>query len=135
MSLADIKEKARRAIHGKLAVPVSYVDADHPLGLVFAGDYEGDGLKVRYHNRLTKTGDLNGDYADIIDGIDKLVFLTENVAEVSAALVANGEAPLVIGRGGVVTIAAYQGLQFTLDTEEPPDGPLEIIWVVARSSG
>jgi hypothetical protein len=135
VSLVDIKERARRAIHGKLAVPATLIDDDHPDGLIFADDYAGAGLTVRYHNKLDRSGDLNGDYAEIIDGIDKLVFLDENVAEVSAALVANGEAPLVLSRGAEITIEGYKGLTFTLDTQEPPDGPLETRWVVARVRG
>lgn len=135
MSLADIKARARRAIHGKLGVAASLVDDDHPDGLLFGEEYTGTGLLVRYHNKLQRNGDLDGDYATIIDGIDKLVFLDENVAEVSAALVANGEAPLVLGNGAEVKIAEYKGLSFALDTQEPPDGPLETVWVVARLRG
>ncbi len=135
MSLVDIKAAARRAIHGRLAVPATLVDEDHPDGLIFAEDYTGERLTVRYHNKIDRTGDLNGDYAEIIDGIDKLVFLDENVAAVSAALVANGEAPLVLSRAAEVTIEGYKGLTFTLDTQEPPDGPAETLWVVARVRG
>lgn len=134
MSLADIKANARRAIHGRLAVSASYVDEDHPDGLIFAEDFTG-GLTVRYHNKLDRSGDLDGDYASVIDGIDRLVFLDENVAEVSAALVANGQPALVLSRGAEVTISEYKGLTFSLDTQEPPDGPLETSWVVARIRG
>ena len=135
MSLADIKVRARRAIHGRLAVPAHLVDEDHPDGLIFADDYTGTRLTVRYHNKIARGGDLNGDYAEIIDGIDKLVFLDENVAEVSAALVANGQPALVLSRGAEITIPGYKGLTFTLDTQEPPDGPAETLWVVARIRG
>lgn len=135
MSLADIKAKARRAIHGKLAVAATLIDEDHPTGLIFADDYTGPGLAVRYHNKIDRNGDLDGDYAEIIDGIDRLVFNDENLAAVSAALEDNGEAPLVLARAAVVTIPEYKGLRFTLDSQEPPDGPLEVIWVVARSRG
>lgn len=135
MSLADIKQKARRAIHGRLAVPAQLVDDDHPDGLIFADDYAGPGLTVRYHNKIERGGDLDGSYAEIIDGIDKLVFLDENVAEVSAALVANGQPPLVLARAAQVTIPGYKGLTFSLDAQQPPDGPSETLWVVARMRG
>ena len=69
----------------------------------------------------------------MIDGIDRLVFNDENVAEVSAALVENGEAALVLSRNAEVTIPAYKGLKFILDSREPADGPLETIWIVARA--
>lgn len=132
MSLADIKDKARRAIHGRLAVAAQLTDDDHPDGLIFAEDYAGTGLTVRYHNKIDRSGNLDGDYAEIIEGIDKLVFLDANVAEVSAALVANGQAPLALSRGAEITIPQYKGLTFQLDTQEPPDGPSETVWVVAR---
>lgn len=135
MSLADIKAQARRAIHGRLAVPANLVDEDHPDGLIFAEDYEGATLTVRYHNKLDRSGDLTADYAEIIDGIDRLVFHDENVAEVSAGLVANGEAPLALSRAAEVTIPAYKGLTFVLDSQQPPDGPGETVWVVARKRG
>lgn len=134
MSLIDIKARARRAIHRKLAVPVtSFKDEEHPDGLAFGDLVSPPTLTVRYHNKLARDGNLDGDYAEIIDGIDRLIFLDENIAAVSAALVEAGEAPLVLSRGAEVLIQPYQGLRFTLDTQEPPDGPLEIAWVVARS--
>lgn len=135
MSLADIKAKARRAIHGRLAVPAQLVDPDHPDGLIFAEDYTGPGLTVRYHNKIERGGDLDGNYAEIIDGIDKLIFLDENVAEVSAALVANGQPALVLSRAAEITISGYKGLTFSLDAQQPPDGPSETSWVVARMRG
>jgi hypothetical protein len=135
VSLADIKAKARRAIHGRLAVSASLVDVAHPSGLIFADDYEGETLTVRYHNKLDRAGGLNDDYAEIIDGIDRLVFHDDNVAAVSAALVANGEAPLALARGAQVTIPDYKGLTFALDSQQPPDGPGEVVWVVARKRG
>ncbi len=131
MSLADIKARARRAIHGRLAVSCSYKDQDHPDGLDLGVDATV-GLKVRFHNKIDRNGDLDGDYSEIIEGIDKLVFLDENVAEVSAALVANAQPPLVLSRTGVVTIPEYKGIIFALDSEEPPDGPAETLWLVAR---
>lgn len=134
-TLDAIKTTGRRQIHGLAAVSCDLVDPDHPDGLVFAEDYLGNGLTVRYHNRLTRTGDLDGTYGEVIDGIDKLVFNDENVAEVSVALVANGQAPLVLARGARVTIPSYKGLRFTLDAKDPADGPLETVWVVARSKG
>lgn len=133
MSLADIKAKARRSIHGRAAVPALLVDPAHPAGLLLGEEYAGPGFRVRYHNKIDRSGDLDGDYSEIIDGIDRLVFNDENIAAVSAALVENGQPPLVLQRGAVVTIPEYKGLRFTLDSQQPPDGPLEVVWVVARS--
>lgn len=134
MSLADIKARARRGIHGRLAVSCLYKDQDHPDGLDLGVDATV-GLTVRFHNKIDRNGDLDGDYSEIIEGIDKLVFLDENVAEVSAALVANGEPPLTLSRTGVVTIPEYKGIIFALDSEEVADGPAETLWLVARKRG
>lgn len=131
MSLADIKANARRAIHGSLAVSCSLTDTDHPGGLLFAEDYTGVGLTVRYHTKIAATGDLEGSYAEVLDGIDRLVFHAENVAAASEALVANGELPISLLRNAQIVIPEYS-LLFRLDSLEPPDGPGEIIWNVAR---
>jgi hypothetical protein len=133
MSLADIKLKARRLLHARAAVAATLTDDDHPSGLIFPDGYAGPGLVVRYHNKIDRSGDLDGDWAEVIDGIDRLVFSDENIAAVSAALVEAGELPLSLDRAAVVTIPEYKGLRFTLDSQQPPDGPLETIWVVARS--
>lgn len=133
--LDEIKAAARQRIHGCAAVAASYTDEDHPDGLIFAEDYDGEGLLVRYHNKIDRTGDLDGQYGEVIDGIDRLVFLDQNVADVTEALEFNGEAPLVLSRGATLTISGYKGLRFTLDSQQPPDGPEETIWVVARKRG
>jgi len=131
MSLADIKARARRAIHGSLAVSCSLTDNDHPGGLLFSEEYTGPGLTVRYHTKIAQTGDLEGSYAEVLDGIDRLVFHVENVAAASEALVENGELPISLLRNAQIIIPEYS-LVFRLDSLEPPDGPGEIIWNVAR---
>jgi hypothetical protein len=138
MSLADIKERGRRALHRALAVPCLLTDEDHPDGLPDDLVDENDspvGLTVRWHNKIARAGDLNGEYGEVIDGIDRLIFNDENVTEVSDALVLAGDAPLVLARGAEITIPAYKGARYVLDTKEPSDGPLETVWVVARSRG
>lgn len=127
--------KGRRVIHSRASFAASFEDDAHPDGLLFAPDYTGAGLVVRYHNKLDRNGDLDGNYAEVIEGIDRLVFSDENVAEVSAALVLNAQPPLVIERNAIVKIRAIKGASFSLDTREPADGPLETIWTVARLEG
>lgn len=134
-TLDQVKAQGRQQIHSLAAVSANLVDEDHPDGLLFADDYAGSGLTVRYHNKIDTTGGLNGEYAEIIEGIDRLVFNDANVAEVSQALQDNGQAPLALVAGAVVTIPSYKGLSFKLDTPEPPDGPSETVWVVARKRG
>ncbi len=130
MSLVDIKNRARRAIHNRLAVPVDVIDSAHPTGLILP--LTGPKLTARYHTKLDRTGGLDDDYAQIIDGIDRLVFLDANVAEVSAALVANMESALVLAAKTVIIIPGYKAMRFKLDNREPPDGPAETAWTVAR---
>ena len=134
-TLDEIKLRGRRAIHGSAAVSALFVDEDHPEGLVFPEDYTGPRLTVRYLSKLDTSGDLDGSYGEVIDGIDRLVFSDENVAVVNEALQAAGEAPLVLSRGAEVVIPSYKGLRFALDAQEPPDGPLETVWSVARLRG
>jgi hypothetical protein len=117
--IADHKLKARQAIHDSLAVPAKYEQAstsiaDDPLGLRFT---------VRWHNRLQKIGQLEGGFdAQIIDGIDRLVFNDPQLAALE----------LQLRRGGLVTVAALGNAIFELDSEEPMDGPINRYWMVAR---
>ncbi len=134
VGVAEIKETSRRLIHNRAAVSCDLRDDDHPNGLIFdPSSYDGPGLRVRYHNRRGRLGDLDGTFADVIDGIDRLVFNDENVADVNVGLYESGQPALTLSRGAKVTIPQYKGLMFILDSQEPPDGPLETIWVVART--
>lgn len=132
MSLEDIKTQGRRAIARLASLSADLIDEDHPEGLVFSDSYAGSGLMIRFHNKRNLTGGLDGDYSQIIDSIEKLVFSDENVAEVSAALVENGQEPLVLSRNARIEVRAVKGSVFILDSEEPADGPIETIWVTAR---
>lgn len=134
-TLDEIKVQGRRRIHGLAAVACDLVDSAHPNGMQYADDYTGPRLTVRYHNKLVQTGDLDGAYGQVIDGIDRLVFSDENLSAVNVALADNAEVPLVLARGSVVTIPSYKSLRFTLDAREPSDGPLESVWAVARQRG
>lgn len=129
--LAEIKARTRRAIHGRLAVPALY----YPNGsLDDPADPPVEGITVRWHNKIDTTGDLDGSYGSVIEGIDRLIFLRSNIADVNAARVlADPDAELIsLRRGALVEIAGYQDALFHLDSEEPADGPEEIAWVVAR---
>lgn len=126
--LAEIKARARRAIHGKLAVPALY----YPTGDLTEAPVEG--VTVRWHNKIDTTGDLDGQYGSVIEGIDRLIFSITNVAEVNEdrAIQDPPLAPISLRRGALVEITGYQGALFSLDSQEPSDGPEEIAWVVAR---
>jgi len=125
-SLEDIKLRGRRVLAERASFDATITDDDHP---------EGVAIRVRWHNRIDRNGDLDGNYAEVIEGIDRLIFSDENVADTSALLVLDDKPPLVIERNAVVKIPALKGASFSLDTREPSDGPLETIWVVARLEG
>jgi hypothetical protein len=79
-------------------------------------------ITARWHTRLVRQGDLEGVGADVIEGVDRVVFDR-------AALVAAGLAPK---RGGIVVFPGYADLTVILDVMEPYEGPVEEIWFVTR---
>ena len=104
MSFADLKAQARQAVHDTLAVPAFY---------------EGVPITVRHHTRSLVHGDIGGEYASIQEGINRLVFDRNALADAGVTLV----------RGGVVTIPVY-GLALELDQPEAEDGPVTAHWQV-----
>lgn len=128
--LSEIKARARRAIHGRLAVPVRYYpDGDRTEEPV-------EGITVRWHNKIDTTGDLDGQYGSVIEGIDRLIFSISNIEAVNSDRAETPAdpplEPISLARGALVEIEGYQGAIFALDSQEPADGPEEIAWVVAR---
>lgn len=128
VDLVEIKSRARRAIHGKLAVPAMLIDEDNPLGVA---------ITVRWHNKIAEVGDLDGEYSSVIEGIDRLIFSDSEIAAINEARAAQDPplAPLVLSRNAEVSIPGYKGATFDLDSQEPADGPEETVWVVARRRG
>lgn len=127
--LVEIKARTRRAIHGRLAVSALY----YPGGsLDDPADPAVEGITVRWHNKIDTTGDLDGSYGSVIEGIDRLIFSQTNLDEVNAERIENDLDPISLARGALVEITGYQDAYFSLDSQEPADGPEEIAWVVAR---
>lgn len=81
------------------------------------------GLHVRWQSRFTAPiGDIpGGDYARMFENIDRLIFDLDELAEKE----------VVLRRGGTVTFDQYNYV-FTLDVQEPTDGPVIAIWTVTR---
>lgn len=121
-TLIEIKTRARQAIHDRAAVPAFYyADVDDDTGVP---------IKVRWHNRIDTTGDLEGSYGAIIDGIDRLIFNVPDLEDEDQP-----GRPVILAYGGEVVIPGFlPGIDafFSLDQLQPSDGPLEIIWTVAR---
>lgn len=114
---AQLKHDARRAIHDTMKVTCGYVAPGVPPGTQ---------LGVRWHNKINRMGDLeNQGYAEIVEGIDRMIF---DLAELS-------EKGITLTRDGLVTLPALMGgIEFALDVQEPDTGPIERIWLVTRST-
>lgn len=114
--LAEIKAKARKAVHAAFSYAATYQDDT----LDAAVDVD-----VRWHNRLVMTGDYDSSgYANIIDGIERIIFDRDQLGTL-------GVTPV---RGGKVTLteAGMNGTVLILDSKEKKVGPLEEKWVVVR---
>ena len=126
---AKAKANARQAVHTTLGVQAFYQDSS------LSSPVE---VRARWHNKIDRFGDLdNQSYAEIIQGIDRVVF---------EAAVARS---LNMKRGGTVTFPAYgagMGVSlgsplggeevgppaFILSVREPNSGPFSETWVVTR---
>ena len=110
MTAAEIRAQSRRAIHTQFAVPALYLDVTLSTALP---------LTVRWHGQnVHPIGDFEGaGYAEILERVDRLIFLRD-------------ELTTPLRRNGVVTFPAYPGMGFTLDVEQPVDGPVTVAWTV-----
>lgn len=109
---AAAKLGMRRVVHRTLGVSALYQGASMSTPVE---------CKARWHNKLARTGELeNGGWAEVIEGIDRIVFSIEEATT------------LAVERGGVVTFPSLENASFTLDYELPADGPYEQVWSVAR---
>lgn len=114
--LAEIKAKARKAVHAAFSYSASYFD--DTLNAAVHVD-------VRWHNRIVMQGDYDqSGYAQIIDGIERIIFDRDQLGTL-------GIAPR---RGGKVTITEPQMpvTVLILDVREKHVGPLEEKWIVVR---
>jgi hypothetical protein len=118
VGLSEIKTQARDALHGAMAESASYSFG----GVTYPTDAQiaaGLSLTVRWHNKMRIAGERTSDDAGILEGINRLIFNTENLAALG----------LTLDRLGTVVIPGYSK-SFRLDYEEEPDGPLNTYWSV-----
>ena len=116
--LSEIKAQARAALHGAMAESASY----SYQGNTYPTDEQsaaGLSLTVRWHHKMKIVGERTSDDSGILEGVNRLVFNTDNLAEL-------GFTP---ERLAVVTVPGY-GKSFRLDYHEEPDGPLNDYWSV-----
>lgn len=108
------KRLARRTVHDFLSTTASYAHA------TLAEPVE---LRVRWHNKIARYGDLEGGgYAEVIEGVNRLIFDADELNE-------KGVVP-VQGARVTLTDAAFNNTVLILDTAEPRVGPVEVIWNV-----
>ena len=122
---ANAKKIARRAVHSVFGVRAFYYTDDSANAIE---------TRARWHNKhIVNVGDLAGDgYSQIIEGIDRIVFLREDYEDGSFVLDSKGQ-PLTLERGGLVEFPdSLPNAQFVLDHKEPDDGPIEETWNVTR---
>jgi hypothetical protein len=120
MPLSEIKAQARAALHSAMAEPASYSFG----GITYPTPEQieaGLSLTVRWHNKMKITGERDSSDVGILEGINRLVFNTDELAALG----------LTLTRLGVVTIPGY-GKSFRLDAHEEPDGPLNDYWSVVE---
>lgn len=118
-SILAIKTAARQAIHDRLSFVVTYTD-DH------GRNGRSVDLNVRWHGKINNQGEAPGAaYAEVIEGIDRLIFDRGQLAALNVTL----------HRKGVVLFPAEMGnIDWTLETQEPDDGPVNRSWIVARGN-
>ena len=113
---ASVKALARQVVQATFGVRAYYSDVsvDTPVE-----------IRVRWHNKLSRPfGDLeNGGYAEVIEGIDRIVLIPKDV---------DGY-PVTLRRLGVISnIDGMPDVELILEMREPADGPLEEAWTVTR---
>lgn len=121
---ASLKASTRRAVHDTFKVNALYQDAfmSQPLA-----------VSVRWHNKIGVVGqDTNDGYAEVIEGVDRLIFNREELQRL--AHVTDNNQPLYPTKGGKVKLTdpLFNGAVLVLDTKEPTTGPVDEVWNVTR---
>lgn len=110
-----MRGQARRTVHDTFAAPSSYLAP---------GGGPAVTVSARWSNKIGFNGDLEGDYTQVLEGIDRLAFD-------KAALVAAG---VTLTKGGVVTLTPYDR-SFVLDVKQTDTGPHREVWMVVDAVG
>lgn len=120
--IEEYKREARAALHDALSASASYTPpGGAPEDAVPTAEQIAAGLKlkVRWHNRMRIAGERTADDVAILEGVNRLIFNSENLEELG----------LELEQIGVVEIAGYSK-SFRLDYREEGDGPLNVYWTV-----
>lgn len=124
-SLADLKRTARQAVHDVFAVPALYSDSN----------VTDIGLHVRWHGKvIAKGGNIDGaGYAEVFEGVNRLLFSRKELETRTIDALGNPWGGVTLEMRGSIAIPAYGPVRFSLDTLEPADGPVNVLWNVARA--
>lgn len=116
MGMAEIKAKARRALHGALSVQATWTSN-------LTG--ESKPLTVRWHSKQALRGELSNDgYAQILDSQDRLIFNKEELEELQVTL----------SRGDKILMPPlYENAELMVEEREETIGPIEEIWLSTRT--
>lgn len=106
----------RRQVHAAFAVSATYSDQDVNPPVA---------VSLRWQNKAVQAVGGIGDYAAVLDNIDKVIFDTDELIE-------KGITPV---RKGEIVFTEYNGYALVLDQREPADGPIKQVWTVSRPSG
>ncbi|QPB11455.1 hypothetical protein JT321_gp28 [Providencia phage Kokobel1] len=112
---AKHKARMRKAVHSAFLLSGD---------LIRAGQ-ETVNLSVRYHNKIALMGDLmEAGYSEVIDGVDRAIFNREELKEKGITLV----------RGNIIQLTdpGFEEIKFSLEAQEPYNGPIEVKWQVKR---
>lgn len=115
--LAALKARARKALHGAFSYEARYKDDTLNAAVP---------VKARWHNRIVLLGDYqDGGYANIIDGIERVIFDRDELAKAGITPIETGTVTILDHNLDVMAV-------LTLDSREPYVGPVEEKWQVKR---
>jgi len=110
---AKVKTLVRRTVHTTFGVRAFYQDSamSEPVE-----------IRVRWHNKLALTGDLDSQsYAEILQTVDRVILESAQARAVP------------VKRGGTLSFPDLGvSTEIVLATPEPPDGPFSEVWSVTR---
>jgi hypothetical protein len=80
-----------------------------------------DPVRVRWHDKIVRQGIIDGEAAQIYEGVDQVVFWIADLTERA----------ITPARGTILTLTEY-GITVELDAQIDVDGPGEEKWTVIR---
>lgn len=111
----SVLAQAAKVVHDTFKVPVLYYAP---------GSATGVALHVRWHDRLTQVGNIvDTGYADVLEGIDRVIFEQEELTLQSVVPVREGR---------VVFGPQFKNAVLRLEAAEKANGPVNVTWKVTR---